>query len=306
MGDEDATALRHGAYAELSPEACYVRVHHGAGAAVADSPAPGCGYPADRDLVLGQLERGIAGYERVAAGQAVAAPMALACGLESEVLRHGAMNNGGTLRRLTTQLGRGRTYPYSAIATFGFGHGVMSDSALVDWRPGQDCPDLSKQEMNRLGVMSERAGYAAQAYWGRVAPVVIVSGGAVHASLIEAHALSYLLSCRHSVPPDAILLDPCADHTHTSIRNAGGLVVELGGRTAYLVTDQGYQGGYLQEWNPFHFVGGSIDQRALRDWGYLLGAWRQASVGIDSGFWFTPYRFWAGPADGAGRFTCVR
>ena len=85
-----------------------------------------------------------------------------------------------------------------------------------------------------------------------------------------------------------------------------GRAVELGGRTAYLVTDQGLQGGYLQEWNVFHMIGGSIDQRALRDWGYLLGAWRQASVGIDSGFWFTPYRFWAEPRDGAGSLTCLR
>ena len=52
-------------------------------------------------------------------------------------------------------------------------------------------------------------------------------------------------------------------------------------------------------------VGGSIDQRALRDFGYLLGAWRQTSVGIDGGYWYTPYRFWAEPRDGLGSFSCI-
>jgi hypothetical protein len=36
-----------------------------------------------------------------------------------------------------------------------------------------------------------------------------------------------------------------------------------------------------------------------------MGSWRQASIGIDAGFWFTPYRFWAEPKDGLGGMTCV-
>ena len=48
------------------------------------------------------------------------------------------------------------------------------------------------------------------------------------------------------------------------------------------------------------------DQRSLRDFGYLVGAWRQASVGMEAGFWFTPYRFWAEPEPGLGGWSCVR
>jgi hypothetical protein len=150
-----------------------------------------------------------------------------------------------------------------------------------------------------------RAGRAAEAYFGGVAPVVTVSGGAAHAPLVEAFMLDYLLTCRFGVPEDAVLLDPCADHTHTNVRNTGALVRALGGRTAYLVTDDGLQAGYLEEWTSFDVIGGSLDQRALRDFGYLLGSHRRASVGLSAGFWYTPYRFWAEPERGLGSFTCV-
>ena len=101
-----------------------------------------------------------------------------------------------------------------------------------------------------------------------------------------------------------MLLDPCADHTHTNIRNTGALVTELGARTAYIVTDDGLQGIYLQDWTNFNLIGGSIDQRSLRDFGHLVGAYRQASMGILGGFWFTPYRFWAEPRAQLGSFQC--
>ena len=84
--------------------------------------------------------------------------------------------------------------------------------------------------------------------------------------------LEWLLACRFGVPSDAVLLDPCADHTHTNVRNTGALVRAIGGRTAYLVTDDGLQAGYLEEWTGFDLIGGSIDQRSQRDFGYLPGA----------------------------------
>ena len=132
-----------------------------------------------------------------------------------------------------------------------------------------------------------------------------MSGGAVHAPIVEAFILDYLLTCRFGVPSDAVLMDPCADHTHTNLRNTGALLRALGGRTAYLVTDDGPQAAYLEEWTGFNLVGGSIDQRALRDFGYLLGSHRRASVGMRAGFWYTPYRFWAEPESGIGSFTCI-
>jgi hypothetical protein len=153
-------------------------------------------------------------------------------------------------------------------------------------------------------VNVDRSARAALAWAGHVAPVVIVSGGAVHSTLVEAFLLDYIATCRVGVPSDRVLLDPCADHTHTNVRNGGRIVEALGGRTSYIVTDDSFQATYLQEWTLFSAFGGSIDQRALRDWGYLIGSWRQASIGIDAGFWYTPYRFWA---DARYRdFSCVR
>ena len=132
-----------------------------------------------------------------------------------------------------------------------------------------------------------------------------MSGGAIHSRLTEAFLLDYLLACRFGVATDAVLVDPCADHTHTNLRNTGSLVAAIGGRTAYVVTDDGLQSGYLEEYTAFDFLFGSIDQRAVRDFGYLLGSYRRASAGMKAGFWYTPYRFWAEPTNGLGSFTCI-
>ena len=70
-----------------------------------------------------------------------------------------------------------------------------------------------------------------------VAPVVIFSGGAVHSQRYEIFLLAYLASCRFGLPRDRILLDPCARHTHENLRNSGGLLRLIGGRQAYVVTD---------------------------------------------------------------------
>jgi hypothetical protein len=153
--------------------------------------------------------------------------------------------------------------------------------------------------------MPFRSARAADALRGGVAPAVIVSGGAVHSRVIEAFALMQLLECREHVDPERIILEPCAEHTHTNLRNSARWLRAMGGRAAYLLTDDGIQSEYFQDASGFDYIMGSVDQRSLRDWGYLLGSWRQASIGIDAGFWFTPYRFWAEPRDGLGSQTCV-
>jgi hypothetical protein len=163
---------------------------------------------------------------------------------------------------------------------------------------------MSNSDMALLDVNVVRARRAAEAYHAGAAPLVTVSGGAVHSTAIEAFFLAHLLICSFDVPADRVLVDPCADHTHTNVRNTGALIASIGGRFGYLVTDDGIQSDYLQEWTAFDLLGGSIDQRALRDFGHLVGSWRQASVGMRAGFWYTPYRFWAAPRDGLGSFTC--
>ncbi len=301
----DDAALQHDAFAELDPaHSCYVAVHYGPDGPRVDPTPQGCGYPRNAST-LDAIARAADRYEHIAAGDAVPLPIDLACALPADVRLAAARNNATTLRALAKRLATHAPYPYAAVSTFGFGIGAQSDSVLVPYRPGATCPALGKRDMDLFGVNIVRAGRAAEAYFAGVAPVITVSGGAVHSTLVEAFLLEWLLSCRLGVPANAVLVDPCADHTHTNIRNTGAFVTAIGGRSAYLLTDDGLQSGYLEEWTSFDLVGGSIDQRSLRDFGYLLGSWRRASVGMPAGFWYTPYRFWAEPEDGLGSFTCV-
>jgi hypothetical protein len=190
---------------------------------------------------------------------------------------------------------------------FGYGHDSHDTSRLNGWLPGDSCPTgIDKQQMDLFSINRTRAYRAAQAVLVGVGPVAIFSGGSVHSTLNESFMLSYLAHCRFGLSLERILVDPCARHTHENVRNAGGLVVRLGGRTAYLVTDDGLQADYLQEWTFFDLIGGSIDQRSLRDFRFLLGSYRQASRNINAGFWYTPYRFWADPDPSLRGLTCLR
>jgi hypothetical protein len=304
-GAAGEAARHHDSFPELDPaRSCFVAVRYGAGGPAPDPVPSGCGYAGSSDT-LAVLERRAARYESVAAGAPEGLPVELACKLPDGVRRAAAAANARTLRALVRRLPRRAPYPYAAVSAFGFGHFEQRASALLPWRPGDACSRLGKQEMALFDVNILRAGRAAEAHFAGVAPVVVASGGAVHSPLVEAFMLDYLLACRFGVPADAVLLDPCADHTHTNLRNTGALVRALGGRTAYLVTDDGLQADYLEEWTSFDVIGGSIDQRALRDFGYLLGSHRRASVGLKAGFWYTPYRFWAEPEQGLGSFTCI-
>lgn len=287
----DAHAESHVSFPELAPDAaCYTRVRYRGERATPDPPPPGCGYaPSARAEVLA---REAARDERIARGEPATLPLELACALPDRVRRAAAGSNARTLRALARSEERA-PYPYAAIATFGYGNPSHAGTALDAWLPGEACP--RGIDLHRFGVNVARAGRAALAFAGRVAPVVVVSGGAVHSRLVEAFLLDYIATCRMGVPRDRVLLDPCADHTHTNVRDTARLVTGLGGRVAYIVTNDGFQAAYLQEWTLLNPFGMSIDQRSLRDFGHLVGSFRQASVGIDAGFWFTPYRFWADP-----------
>jgi hypothetical protein len=302
-GDADS----HTSFPQLSAAGCYVQVHYDGALPRAGKIPPGCGFPSNRRAAIAHLDEEAERFEAIARGDESELPMSLDCGLPAEALRAAAKTNGATLRALSRRFrADDRTYAYGIVGTFGYGHSVMGNSALVAWRPGDACIPLDKREMEHLSVNTLRAARAAAAYHGRVAPVVSFSGSAVHAPLYEAFMQMHLATCMFDVPPDRVLLDPCADHTHTNIRNTGSLVRSVGARTAYLITDDGIQADYLQDFHAFWLIGGEIDQRSLRDWGYILGSWHQASVGLDAGFWYTPYRFWGEPVDDLGSFTCVR
>jgi len=302
--DGEDAAESHVSFPERDPRSCFVPVHKDERGLRPGPVPPGCGYPAEQTME--RIEREAQRYEKIARGDAASLPLELACSLPNSYLRAAARHNGEALRALARRAAEGEHFPYTAISAFGYGAPGHGASVLRERLPADACPPLDQDDLALLSVNISRAERAAEAYHAGVAPIVTVSGGAVHSPVVEAFALLALLECKLGVPREAVLLDPCADHTHTNMRNTGSLVVALGGRTAYIVTDEGLQSAYLEEWTLFNLLSGSLDQRALRDFGYIIGSFRRASVGDTSGFWFTPYRFWAEPRPGLGDFTCVR
>lgn len=83
-------------------------------------------------------------------------------------------------------------------------------------------------------VPDESCAQAARDLQGGVAPFVIVSGGAVHGPANEAVLMREALLAR-GVAADRVLLEPCARHTTTNLRNAARLMLAHGLRTAYVV-----------------------------------------------------------------------
>ena len=305
-GSEREAALSHIAYPEVETNACFIPVQYVDGQALRPEVPPGCGYPDDMQLVSSELERQARRF-RAWDFEQLKLPFALDCSLDARERASVARINANTLMAVADELESGARYPYAAVATFGYGNGSHDESRLNGWLPGDSCPSgIDKQQMDLFSINRTRAFRAAQAVLVGIGPVAIFSGGAVHSTLNESFMLSYLAHCRFGLPLERILLDPCAQHTHENVRNAGGLVVRLGGRTAYLVTDDGLQADYLQEWTFFDLIGGSIDQRSLRDFRFLLGSYRQASRNMNAGFWYTPYRFWADPDPSLSGLTCLR
>ncbi len=286
----DGHVLEPDSFPELSPtQSCFAQVHFRAdGSVMADAPPSGCAYPTAETRLVALREA--ARYDAIANGDVSSLPTELACELPAAVRGAVAQNNARTLRTIAQE---NATFAYAAVSAFGFGSVWQASSPLAHWLPGQACADLTKTQLDDLGINQQRVGRAALALAGGVAPVMTVSGGAAHSILNESIMMDWIATCRLGVPADRVLLDPCAHHTHSNIRNTGRLVAATGGRQAFLVTDDGLQSGYLEEWTFFDLMGGSIDQRALRDWKYLVGSWRRASDGIKGGYWFTPYRFWA-------------
>lgn len=302
----DPHAITHVTFPETNAQdACFVRVsHEGDDNARPASETPrGCSYPtpAARVRMIALAET----LERVAAtGQSH--PL-FACTLAERDRRAAAAHDARVLRAMAGDKG---AYPYAAIVVPGHGGAAQSRSALNGFRPGDACRAIDGvTETALLRGMIPRTRRASALLRGGVAPFAIVSGAAVHSPLNESFAMLHLLTCPRDgasiVPAERVLLEPCADHTHTNVRNAGRWIHALSARNAYVITDDFLQAEYFQDSSGFELLMGSIDQRSLRDFAGLLGSWRQASIGNASGFWYTPYRFWAEPRDGLGTATCV-
>lgn len=299
LGPLDRHASSHVSYPEAAPEAsCYTRVVHAGRAVLIGRVPEGCAVPTPGQRE--QMNALAATLEKSVADPHVS-PL-YPCTLSAAQRRAADTHNARVLREVATE---GGAYPYSAVIVPGYGEGSQAETSVVDWLPGDACHEAESLDLYRFGEMVERTERAADVVAARVAPLAIVTGGSPHSRMIEAFAMLYLLECVPGSRMKHVIVEPCAEHTHTNLRNAARWLVSMGGRDAYLVTDNGFQADYFQEWTGFDTIGGSIDARSMRDWGYLVGAWRQASVGIASGFWYTPYRFWAEPKAGVGSFTCV-
>lgn len=290
--DYDRDASSHTSFPELdTARSCYVEVSHDERGLRAGPVPAGCGFPSDVATSRTHLLGRAALYDRVAQGDLAVLPRELACSLPPHVRESAARHNAAVFRALSA-IETPRRYPYAAALVPGYGALRQDTSVLVGAKPGDTCRALDAAELEKLGVNVLRAERGAAVVRDGVAPVLVVSGGAVHSDLVEAFALEHVARCRFGIPASRIVVDPCADHTHTNLRNAGAVVVGLGARVAYLVTDPHLQSDYLGDFMAFDAIGGSVDQRSLRDFGYLVGAWRRASRGALGGFWYTPYRFW--------------
>lgn len=297
--ERDGWAATHRSFPETNVRAaCFTPVTHAGRDVRVGSTPPGCGYPDPPARA-----RLIALADELDALAASGAPSALIpCSLTTVQRSAAYRQNAEALRALA---GIERDYPYAAVVLPGHGLIEQEKIAMSALLPERNCGPFADADLPRFGAMAPRAEIGADAIRGGAAPVVIASGSAVHSHVVEAFALMHLLVCREHVPASRIILEPCADHTHTNLRNSARWLDAMGARAAYLLTDDGIQAEYFQDWTAFELILGSIDQRSLRDWGYVIGSWRQASVGTAQGFWFTPYRFWAEPRDGLGSVTCV-
>jgi hypothetical protein len=72
----------------------------------------------------------------------------------------------------------------------------------------------------------------------RAGPAVIVSGGAVHSSENEAVLMRDWL-CARGIESERIVVEPCARHTTTNLRNAGRILLAEGASEALVVTSDG-------------------------------------------------------------------
>lgn len=111
---------------------------------------------------------------------------------------------------------------------------------------------------------ARRLARAAEALAAGLATTVIVSGGAVHSPDNEALLMRQWL-LEHGVDGGQILVEPCARHTTTNLRNAGRIVLAAGASEALVVTS-GDQLYYLA--HPWR---SSFHLRCLVQLGYRVG-----------------------------------
>ena len=147
-------------------------------------------------------------------------------------------------------------------------HGMPFDAVIV---PGYTPLDQRVPTPGVHALGRERVLRAAVEWDDGLAPFIILSGGYVYPDdnpFNEALEMKKLLVAG-GLPEDAVLIEPCARHSHTNIRNVGRLMLSAGLVNGLVVTsyDQAY---YLLN----HYRSG-FSARCWRDFGHLLGRFRK-------------------------------
>lgn len=134
--------------------------------------------------------------------------------------------------------------------------------------PGYTPDDADKPMPHVHPVAAARLDHAVELYRGGVANLVLVSGGNVRpAGTPHNEALvmkQYLLE--RGLSESAIVIEPCARHSTTNLRNAGRFMLKYHLRTALVVTSRD---------QAFYFANGrlsSFELRSRAELGYMVGS----------------------------------
>jgi hypothetical protein len=120
-----------------------------------------------------------------------------------------------------------------------------------------------------------RVEFAHQEFLAGRAPLLLVSGGAVHppgTPWNEGLMMAEELMAR-KVPPDRILIDPYARHSTTNLRNAGRMMLDLEFERGLIVT--GHESRVYTFSQAFYFghpVLSTFHARCRRELGYEVGS----------------------------------
>ena len=145
-----------------------------------------------------------------------------------------------TALSLLTMNNRDEAVRFEPLAT-GENKAVMANLKNIVWGnytyaslivPG-DSPNSEGDAIYLSESAKKHVQYAVEAYNGGLAPVIIISGANVYpyyppTQYFEAVEMKKYMIQTYSVPENVILVDPCARHTTSNLRNAARLIIKLG------------------------------------------------------------------------------
>jgi hypothetical protein len=161
----------------------------------------------------------------------------------------------------------------AAIGAFTAGQGHAYPLIIV---PGYTPLDLAKPSADLHPIARRRLELAVQDFQAGLAPVILVTGGAVYPrgtpyaeGLLMKQALLSM-----SVPEERVLVDARARHSTTNLRNAGRIMLGCGMERAVIVTLAGGVPGtdlFGQDFYFSHPVLSTFYRRCEHELGYQVG-----------------------------------